>query len=309
MADVRQIAAILLLLGAVAASTHAQSPIDSVGRVTFKVLPETVTVGQPFVVSIRAIPPKGRQAIPPAVPDTGGLVEPLDPPIISRRGDTLAVRYRLLAWQPGVLSVAFGPVLMRRDASEISVPVDVRVVVSSVLPADSSDRIPKDPRALFPFVSHWWDNWWQWLLALIAGLTAINLLYRWRTRVVEPEPVVESPLLRAESAFARLDTRQLPTAGEGGRHVALASEIMRQYLFDIEPSLALALTNAELLRAVEPIQGIPDKQLGQLLRDVDTVRFSGGGVDVATARRVAGLARDLVRAIDRVRAAILPAAA
>ncbi len=309
VADVRHVAAVLILLGVTSASARAQASADSVGRVTFRVMPETVTVGQPFVVSMRAIPPKGRQAIPPAVPDTGGLVEPLDLPIVSRRGDTLAVRYRLLAWQPGVLSVAFGPVLMRRDSSEITVPVDVRVVVSSVLPADSSDRIPKDPRALFPFVTHWWDHWWQWLLALTIGLGAIYVLYRWRTRVVAPKPIAESPLSRAEAAFARLDSRQLPTAGEGGRHVALAAEIMRQYLSEIEPSLGLAFTNAELLRAVEPVAGIPDTQLGQFLRDADTVRFSGGAVDVATARRVAGVARDLVRDVDRVRAAILPVAA
>ena len=64
-------------LGATAA--RAQVVLDSTGRVSFKVLPETVTVGQPFVVSMRAIPPSGRKAVAPAVPDTGGLVEPLDP--------------------------------------------------------------------------------------------------------------------------------------------------------------------------------------------------------------------------------------
>lgn len=287
----------------------SQSPRDSSGRVTFKVLPDTVTVGQPFDVRLRAIPPRGRQAIAPAVPDTGGVVEPLDPAAVTHRGDTLAVRYRLIAWQPGVLSIPFGPVLMRRDSNEISVPIDVRVVVRSVLPADSSDRIPKDPRELFPLVTHWWDNWWEWALGALAGLAAIYLLYRWRTRVSTPKPVTESPLLRAEAAFARLDARELPSAGEGGRHVALAAEITRQYLAALDRSLALSLTNAELLRAVEPIDGIPDKQLAQLLHDVDAVRFGGLRVDAVTARRVAGVARELVRDVDRVRAAMLPVAA
>ena len=288
---------------------HAQQPIDSVGRVTARVLPETVTVGQPFDVRLRAIPPRGRQAIAPAVPDTGGLVEPLDPAAVTRRGDTLNVRYRLIAWQPGVLTIPFGPVLMRRDSSEISVPVDVRVVVASVLPADSSDRIPKEPRELFPVVTHWWDRWWQWALGLIVGLAAIYVLYRWRTRVPKPKPVVESPLVRAEAAFARLEARQLPSAGEGGRHVALAAEIVRQYLADIETSLALSLTNAELLRAVGPIGGIPDKQLAQLLHDVDATRFGGTSVDAAASHRVAGVALELVRDVDRVRTAMMPEAA
>ena len=299
----------MILCGVLSTPAFSQSPIDSSGRVTFRVLPDTVTVGQPFDVRLRAIPPRGRHAIAPAVPDTGGVVEPLDPAAVTHRGDTLAVRYRLIAWQPGVLSIPFGPVLMRRDSNEISVPIDVRVVVKSVLPADSSDRIPKDPRDLFPLVTHWWDNWWEWALGVLAGLAAIYLLHRWRTRVSTPKPVTESPLLRAEAAFARLDARELPSAGEGGRHIALAAEITRQYLAALDPSLALSLTNAELLRAVEPIDGIPDKQLAQLLHDVDAVRFGGLRVDAVTARRVAGVARELVRDVDRVRAAMLPVAA
>ena len=305
----RRACRVIILSGVLSTRALAQTAIDSIGRVTFKVLPETVTVGQPFDVRLRAIPPRGRLAIAPAVPDTGGVVEPLDPAAVTHRGDTLAVRYRLIAWQPGVLSIPFGPVLMRRDSNEISVPVDVRVVVKSVLPADSSDRIPKEPRELFPFVTHWWDNWWQWALGLLAGTCMIYLLYRWRTRVRPPQPVTESQLLRAEAAFARLDARELPSAGEGGRHVALAAEIARQYLAALEPSLALSLTNAELLRAVEPIDGIPDKQLAQMLHDVDAVRFGGLRVDAVTARRVAGVARELVRDVDRVRAAMGPVAA
>ena len=294
---------------ALVTSVRAQAPVDSVGRVTFRVLPETVTVGQPFVVSLRAIPPRGRQAIPPAVPDTGGLVEPLDPAFVTRRGDTVAVRYRLLAWQPGVLSIPFAPVLMRGDSGEISVPIDVRVVVASVLPADSSDRIPKDPRELFPVVTHWWDEWWKWALGVLAAMAVLYLLYRWRTRIRAPKQAIESPIARAEASFARLEARQLGSAGEGGRHIALSAEILRQYLADIESSLGLSMTNAELLRAVQPIPGIPDNQLAQLLHDVDAARFAGVSVDAAHARRVGGVARELVRDIERVRTAMLSEAA
>ena len=91
--------------------------------------------------------------------------------------------------------------------------------------------------------------------------------------------------------------------------MALAAEIVRQYLADIETSLALSLTNAELLRAVGPIGGIPDKQLAQLLHDVDATRFGGTSVDAAASRRVAGVALELVRDVDRVRTAMMPEAA
>ena len=291
------------------AVVHAQATGDSVGLVTFKVLPETVTVGQPFIVALRAIPPRGRLALAPAVPDTGGIVEPLDPAIVMRRGDTLSVRYRLLAWQPGVLSIPFGPVLMRRDSSDLQVPVDVRVVVASVLPADSSDRIPKDPRNLFPFVTHWWDRWWQWALALVGVASVLYLLWRWTASRPTPVPVLATPVARAALAFDRLDARALTAAGEGARHVALVSEIVRQYLTEIEPALALSFTNAELLRAIEPIAGIPDKQLALLLQDVDGIRFGGGRADPIAVQRVSGLARELVRDIHRVRSALLAQAA
>ena len=297
------------LLAMSASRSVAQASPDSVGTVTFKVLPETVTVGQPFDLRLRAIAPRGRKAMAPAVPDTGGLVEPLDPALVTRRGDTLLVRYRLLAWQPGVLTIPLGPVLMRRDSNEISVPVEARVVVSSVLPMDSANRVPKDPRALFPSAAHWWDRWWQWALIALGVMTALYLLWRWRTRERTPDAVVVSPVTRAEDAFARLDARQLIGAGEGGRHVALAAEIVRRYLAEIESALALSLTNAELLAAIIPIDGMPDRQLAQLLQQVDAVRFSGARVDDATARRVSGMARELVRDIERVRSAITAQAA
>ncbi len=294
---------------AVAQAPDAVAGTDSVGRVTFRVVPDTVTVGQPFEVLLRAIPPRGRQALGPAVPDTGGIVEPLDPARVTRVGDTLLVRYRLIAWQPGVLTIPFAPVLMRLDSSEVVVPLDIRVVVASVLPADSGKRVPKDSRDLFPVADRWWERWWQWALGLLLAIAAIFLLERWRRRDRTPPIVAQTPIERAESSFARLDARRLPSAGEGGRHVALASEIVRQYLADIDIALKLALTNAELLRAVAPVDGIPDRQLRQFLEQVDAVRFGGNAVDPETVQRVSGMARELVRDIDRVRTAMTPQAA
>ncbi len=299
----------VMLSAALGTSAVAQVPADTLGRVTARVIPDTVTVGQPFVVSLRAIPPKGRQAIPPAVPDTGGLVEPLDPANVTRRGDTLSVRYRLIAWEPGVLTIPLGPVIMRLDSNEVSVPLDVRVVVASVLPAEAMNRVPRNARELFPVSARWWKRWWQWMLVLLATVAAVYLFERWRRRVRAPVSEAVSPIAVAETAFTRLDARRLPDAGEGGRHVALAAEIVRQYLAMVEPSLALALTNAELLEAVAPIPGMPDRQLAVLLDQVDRVRFGGTRADVATVQRVAGMARELVRDVDRVRSAMAAQAA
>lgn len=294
----------LLFTGAMGAQETPPAIGDSAGRVTFRVLPETVTVGQPFVVSLRAIPRLGRVAVAPPVPDTGGIVEPLDPAVISRRGDTLLVRYRLIAWEPGVLTIPLAPVQMKRDSSEMPVPVEIRVVVASVLPADTAQRVPKTARALFAAQVPWWAGWWRWMLALLAALVALYLLHRWRSRVSTVTPDVLSPIERAEGAFARLDARQLLAAGEGGRHVTLAAEVLRQYLADIEPTMALSLTNAELLTAARVISAMPVRQLAQLLEQTDAVRFSGTNTEAETVRRVSGLARELVRDIDRVRTAV-----
>lgn len=299
--DVRHRFRLAVVLSLWGGALCAQVPADSGGRVTFRVLPETVTVGQPFMVNLRAIPTTGRTAVAPPVPDTGGVVEPLDPAVVTRRGDTLLVRYRLIAWQPGVLTIPLVPVQMRRDQSEIAVPVDIRVVVASVLPADSASRVPKAARELFPAVTPWWAKWWQWMLALLAMLAAVYAWHRWRTRERPVVVDVSTPIARAEAAFARLDARALAQLGEGGRQVALVTEIVRQYLADIEPSLPLTLTNAELLQATRPIVGIPPVGLAQLFEHSDVVRFSGTRPEVETVRKISGLARELVREIDRVR--------
>ena len=307
----RVVTLVVLVALATRCATHgaAQQLPDSAGLVTFRVRPETVTVGQPFELRMTIVPPAGRIGIAPAVPDTGGIIEPLDPADVTRRGDTLRVRYRLLAWQTGVLTIPLGPVLMRRDSSDISVSGDMRVVVRSVLPSDSARRVPRDARALFATPVRWWERWWQWMLGALAIFTVLYLLNRWRTRPRAPRVVDETPMSRADAAFARLELRQLIAAGEGGRHVALAAEIVRQYLADIEPALALSLTNAELLAVAAPITAIPQRQLVQLLQQVDAVRFGGMRTTSATVQRVGGMARELVREIDRTRASAAPQAA
>lgn len=298
-------AALLLLL---AQPLRAQPAADTLaaenGRVIVQVRPETVTVGQPFEVWLRAVPPRGRIAVPPPVPDTGGIIEPLDPANVTRRGDTLVVRYRLLAWQPGVLTVPLAPVLMRRDSSELSVPVDIRVVVASVLPADSAGRIPRPSRDLFPIAARWWERWWQWMLGLMTALAGLYLLHRWRSRDRTRTVVAPSPYGVADAAFTRLAARQLPAAGEGGRQVALAGEIVRQYLAAIEPSLPLTLTNAELQRAMSRKTSMPLRQLAELLQHVDAVRFSGAHTDATIVQRATALAREVVREIERVRSGL-----
>ena len=285
-------------------------PGDSTGVVTFRVRPDTVTVGEPFALQLRMVPPVGRRAQSPAVPDTGGVVEPLDPPVVTRRGDTLFVRYRLIAWQPGVLTIPIGPVIMRRGESELAVAVDARIVVRSVLPADSADRVPRSARELFASSRPWWQRWLPWVLGVI-GLTilAAVLARMWRARRRRRAVAARTPLEHAEAAFSRLDARQLTSAGEGARQIALSGEIVRRFLSETDPSLALALTSAEVLRAAALASGVPEVQLARILAHVDAVRFGGGLATRPMVDQVTALARDFVRDVARLRADTLRRAA
>ena len=294
--------AALGVLGAIALG--AQTPASDIGTVSWRVVPETVTVGQPFQLIVRAMPAGGRQAIAPAVPDTGGIVEPLDPAAVSVRGDTLTVRYRLLAWMPGVLTIPVGPVVMRRDSSDLPVPVDARIVVASVLPADSTARVPKDARELFPLELRWWERWWRWIAALVVlvGMVWAGLWWWHRRAERQKQPAPTSPAGVASDAFLRLDARGLIGAGEGGRHVALCAEIVRRYLSDVVGDASMALTNLELRRSVVRRIPVPETQIIDFFTLVDAFRFSGAPIDAGSARHVSALARELVRDVERLRA-------
>ncbi len=314
MREFRRLAALAFVAGAIAlaepvdaqgAATGVTPSLsgDSTGVVTFRVRPDTVTVGEPFALHLRVVPPVGRRAQSPAVPDTGGVVEPLDPPVVTRRGDTVFVRYRLIAWQPGVLTIPIGPVIMRRGESDLDVAVDARVVVRSVLPADSADRVPKSARELFASLRPWWQRWVPWVIGLIAlALLAVMLLRMWRARHRRRVVARRTPLEVAEAAFSRLDARQLTSAGEGARQIALSGEIVRQFLSETDPTLALALTSAEVLHAAAVAPGVPESQLARILARVDAVRFGGGLATGPTVEEVTGLARDFVRDVARLRA-------
>jgi hypothetical protein len=260
--------------------------------VTVRVLPDTVAVGQPFVVTMRVVPPERYSASPPALPDTGGFVEPLDPAQRTRRSDTLFVRYRFLAWQPGVLSIPFGSVVLTSGAERVEQPVDVRVVVASVLPRDSSARLPRPVRPLIASAAPWWMLWWRWVLAGVLLTTLGLLILAWLRvpRRARTSPKT-APIDTAVAALTRLRARDLPAIGESARHVVLAAEILRRYLQSVEPTLVMALSTIELCDRAESVAHVDVAALREVLVTVDAVRFSG-----ATLARLDAL--DLVQRIE-----------
>jgi hypothetical protein len=299
-------AMLLLLQGA-----PAQPP--AAPQVVVSIRPETVTVGDPFVVGIRIRAPRGSVIEFPAGPDTGGTVEMLDPRVVAPwSADSAATdvvdqvaRYRLAAWRPGDQSFDLGAASVQSAAGTVEIPVGrLVVVVQSVLPADSALRVPKPARDIFGPVVPWW---WPWLPILVAAALLGGLLWWWwrrRRRRLANQPEID-PYELAEREFARIEALGLLEAGERGRYVALMVEVLRDYLAARVPVAHPSLTSTELLEAMRRTTGAPVDRLTPVLSESDLIKFARRPVSTERAREIGRDARAIVH--DLGRAAPAPA--
>jgi hypothetical protein len=267
------------------------------------VRPDTVAIGEPFVVTIRIRAPRGTTVAFPIGPDSATAVEALDPRTISTRSEPSAVevtaRYRLAAWDLGRQPIALTPVDVRiGEADRLVALGDLAITVRASAPADSGARIPKPARALFPERQPWWR---AWAVAgiMLTGLLVAWLLGRWWRR---RPPITEGPadpLAVALRAFSALDRLGLPDAGERGRYVALVIEIVRAYLARRLPAASVSHSSAEVLEMVRDDPRLPTERLRHLLLDSDLVKFARRQVSPDQAQTFAAEARTLVTEMDR----------
>lgn len=259
--------AILALVQAVTLSGRLQ------GGVT--VTPDTVRVGDPFVVSVRVRAPQGASVEFPAAPDSGGPVEPLDPVQIVTSADSNAVdqtaTYRLAAWRVGTFGVRFDDVLVRQDIGSRRVEISGVVVhVLSVLPSDSADIEPKPQRAVFTFGL----PWWIWALAAALAVAILSLIWwLWRRRRHIPA-TREAPFVIAEREFDRIEAIGLLAAGERARYVALMVEVLRDYLASVVDGASTSQTSSELAGAMRRAGLGTYARCAALLSEVDLVKFA-----------------------------------
>jgi len=282
-------------------NTPGTTPAIRAGSV---VRPDTVTVGEPFTLVVTIEVPLNATVEWPTIGDTASMVAMRGRPQISSvpqgsvRRET--AEYALAAWNVGVLALGAPDVTVRVDSTVVSVPLrDARIAVRTVLPGDTSLHVPKPPRDPFPRMVPWWQLWWP-AAVVVAALAALWWLWR-RRRNRRVERVAPPPLdvfARALHDFERLQRLALVDAGERGRAVALAVEVLRTYLTARVPQSTLAQTSGELLAAVDGDARVPRDRLASLLIDADYIKFAHQDVSRERARALQLEARAVVEFIE-----------
>ena len=296
----------LLLQAAVPLSARGQqgvaAPIPI--QMGYRVNPDTVIVGQQFNLFVKIAAPMGVRFEFPAGPDTAmqNGVRPIElrgEKLVSMLGDTAVALYHLVAWDVGVQPLRMPDVRAALGGQERLLPLaGASVFVKSVLPADTSLRVPKPPRPLIVLPVF---NWWPWLALAAAIIAAVLLWWAWRRYRNRPQAPVD-PYVRAQREFDRIERMGLLDADRGPEYLARMVDVAREYLAARVPGVRRSDTTSELLLAMQPHDGV-EAELPRLLERADLVKFAQENLPRDEGRE-AGLA---VRAIvDHVKARLNP---
>ena len=309
--------AALLALGArpVAAQNASSVPASSVpasSTITVQagavVDRDTVTVGDVVRLTVRVRAPLGSTVNFPTGLDSLAPVQALEPPSVRDGTDSTVVDrvaiYRLSPWDIGRQPIRLGDVIVQGDDGDRRVALSLpTLVVRSVLPADSAQRVPKPARPLLTVRAP--VPWWWWALAALAALGIGLLIWWWTRRRRRLGVVTRDPFAEAEAAFARVERLRLAEAGEPGRHAALMTDVVRRYLAARHEAATLANTSGELLTAIRGVPTVPFERLQRLLDDVDPVKFAAAPLASQRARELGDEAKAIVRE-EHARATAVP---
>jgi len=260
---------------------------------------DSVTVGDVVTLTLRVHAPLGAAINFPTGLDSLGPVQSLEPPTMRNGADSVSAAdrlavYRVVAWDVGALQLRLGDVLVQTDDGErrITPPLPA-LFVRTVLPADTTLRIPKPARDLLePRLP---IDWRLWALVALAALLIGLGLWWWSRRTTHSDVPTGDPYADAENAFSRIERLGLVPAGEPGRHAALMTDVLRRYLASRVAGASLALTSHELLAAVRGAATVPYTRLEAVLAIVDPVKFARAPISAADARAVGEEAHAIVR--------------
>jgi hypothetical protein len=296
---------VLLLLQAIAPSGPAQNPQAPLAvEMGYRVIPDTVLIGQPFNLFIKVLAPKGVRFEFPLGPDTAmqNGVRPIElrgEKVVAMLGDTAVALYHLVAWDVGTQPLKFPDVRVTFQGQERRPPLGgASIFVKSVLPADTSLRVPKPARPLIVLPVF---NWLPWLAVLAAAIAAGLLWWAWRRYRNRPQPPID-PYLHAQQEFARIEALRLLEDGQSAEYFAAMVDVTREFLAARVPGVRRSDTSSELLRAMQPRDGV-EAELPHLLELADLVKFARADVSLEEARQ-AGLALRAI--VDHVEARLNP---
>lgn len=298
---------LFLLQQGVAAPTVQQAPADLQVQMGYRVSPDTVLIGQPFNLFIKVLAPKGVRFEFPAGPDTSSQngVRPIElrgEKIVSMLGDTAVALYHLVAWDIGTQPLRFPDVRVTFQGQERRPALGgASVFVKSVLPADTSLRIPKPARPLIVLAVF---NWLLWLGILAAVIAAALLWWAWRRYRNRPKPPID-PYVKAQQEFAKIESRKLLESDKGGEYFVAMVDVARDYLAARVPGVRRSDTTYELLNAMQPRDGV-ETQLPRWLAEADLVKFARGDIDTGDAS--AG-GKSMKEIVDHVEARLNPESA
>jgi hypothetical protein len=297
----------MLVAALVAAMSLAQSrpaaPAQPVRapQVSARVTPESPAIGEPVTVTLRVRAPAGSEVRFPALPDSAEAIEPLDPRAVSDASTGSLVdrtaTYRLIAWDTGQRVLRFGDVTVSADGVDRRYRVDLPPLrVRSVLPADSTGRVPRPGRPPLEVGGFWWKLW----LGLAVALLVAYWLWRgWRARGERLGPEAPDAAEVARARFASAEALGLLEAGEHGRHALVHVGVMRDYVAARFPQAQRSLTPREVADALAGAEFpvLPERVVDLLLR-AEPIAFAQAPVSADEAREMATEARAIVHDVE-----------
>lgn len=292
----------MILLAGILMQVAAAQPQIPV-QLGVNVTSDTVTVGQRFIAVIRVRAPRGATIDFPTVSDSASQASPTATQLIGKpliqtipdaAGTMMSGAYRLAAWDSGLQRFGLPDITVKYNGQTGYVSLaNWGVFVKSVLPADSTLRVPKPPRPALPLKPFSWLPFLIALAAIIAVLIAWRIWVWYRNRKNAPV----DPFTAAEREFARIEAMQLIETGEPERHAAMMSDVLREYLSARVPEIERSHTSSELLASSGRIHA-QAPGLGDLLWRSDLVKFAGARLTADEARRVGAESREIVRKVE-----------
>lgn len=202
--------------------------------------------------------------------ELGAVVQPLGPPVLVRRGDSLEIRYPLVAWASGEHRLEIpGPAILGPGARSDSLAAEpVTLFIESVLPESvDPDSLPPQPPA--GTVTHTETSWTPLVqFALLGSVLATGVLWvgRRRQRQAQASAPVPVPVP---------DALRWAKAGELRAAQGAALGRLRETIARAVPAAAPTLDTGSCLRALRAVRpDWPLLELEGLLIGLESERFA-----------------------------------